>query len=332
MRLPMHTLYGLAGALGLAMATGSHAQERTPVQQELAAARFTLISPFPAGGPTDVLARAIAEGLTARYAQPSVVENLTGAAGVIGMNRVKRAKPDGHTLLVIPAGNMTINPSLMANFSFNIQRDFTPITMLAKAPNVLVVNSNAGIDSVQSLIAQAKAKPEAFSYASPGFGSGLHLAGELFKHSAGIEILHVAYRGSAPAMNEVLGGVLPMMFSNLPAALPYMNTGKLTALATTSAQRSALVPDIPTLQELGLIGIDVTSWYGLFGPAGMAPELADQLARDAADVLAQTAITELLTLQGMTSAAMTPAEFAREIEAETAVWADTIKARSIVAD
>lgn len=332
MQLLSISLRSLCGLACLAMVASSHAQERTPVQQELASARFLIVSPFPAGGVTDVLARALAEGLTAIYDQPAIVQNLAGASGSIGMERVKRAKPDGHTLLVVPAGNLTINPTLMANYPYSIQRDFTPITMLAKTPNVLVVHSDAGIDSVQSLIAQAKDKPDSLSFASPGFGSGLHLAGELFKHSAGVDILHVSYRGSGPAINEVLAGVLPLMFSNLPTALPHLNTGKLKALAMTSAERSPLMPELPTLQEQGVQGIDVTSWYGLLGPAAMSPEMAAQLARDAADIFARPEVIERLSLQGMSAALMAPAEFERAIQDETALWAQTIQARNIVVE
>jgi tripartite-type tricarboxylate transporter receptor subunit TctC len=167
------------------------ASAQSDVHKQLAAERFTIVSPFPPGGPVDTLARMLSDGLAKRYGQAAVVDNQVGAAGNIGMEKVKRAKGDGHTLLVIPAGNVTINPTLMPNFPFDMQKDFVPITMLAKAPNVLVASPASGIKSVKELVAQAKAKPGTLSYASPGVGSGLHLAGELFKQQAGIDLLHV---------------------------------------------------------------------------------------------------------------------------------------------
>ncbi len=308
------------------------ASAQSDVHKQLAAERFTIVSPFPPGGPVDTLARMLSDGLAKRYGQAAVVDNQVGAAGNIGMEKVKRAKGDGHTLLVIPAGNVTINPTLMPNFPFDMQKDFVPITMLAKAPNVLVASPASGIKSVKELVAQAKAKPATLSYASPGVGSGLHLAGELFKQQAGIDLLHVPYKGTAPALNDVLGGSVPLMFSNLPATLPFIGNGKLVALGVTEAVRSPAAPDIPTLAEQGIQGVAVTSWYGLMAPRGTPAAVVDQLAKDAAEMLAQPEVRERLKAQGMTGAAMKPAEFATHIRDETAVWARIVKARNIVAE
>jgi tripartite-type tricarboxylate transporter receptor subunit TctC len=302
------------------------------VQKQLSGDRFTIISPFPPGGPVDTLARVLSDGLAKRYGQAAVVENLAGAAGNIGIDKVKRAKGDGHTLLVVPAGNLTINPTLMPNFPFNIEKDFVPVTMLAKAPNVLVASPDAGIKTAQDLVARAKAKPNTLSYASPGVGSGLHLAGELFKQQAGVDLLHVPYKGTGPALNDVLGGVVPLMFSNLPATLPFIKSGKLVALGVTEARRSPVAPEIPTLAEQGIQGVNVTSWYGLLAPAGTSPAVAEQLAKDAAEILAQPEVRDRLQAQGMTGAPMKPAEFATAMRDETAVWAKIIKARNIVAE
>ncbi|WP_296785079.1 tripartite tricarboxylate transporter substrate binding protein [Variovorax sp.] len=308
------------------------ASAQSDVHKQLAAERFTIVSPFPPGGPVDTLARMLSDGLAKRYGQAAVVDNQVGAAGNIGMEKVKRAKGDGHTLLVIPAGNVTINPTLMPNFPFDMQKDFVPITMLAKAPNVLVASPASGIKSVKELVAQAKAKPATLSYASPGVGSGLHLAGELFKQQAGIDLLHVPYKGTPPALNDVLGGSVPLMFSNLPATLPFIGNGKLVALGVTEAVRSPAAPDIPTLAEQGIQGVAVTSWYGLMAPRGTPAAVVDQLAKDAAEMLAQPEVRERLKAQGMTGAAMKPAEFATHIRDETAVWARIVKARNIVAE
>lgn len=306
--------------LGLLFGSGAWAQER-----------ITLVAPFPPGGPVDTLARILAEGLQKRTGVPAVVENLPGAAGNLGIDKVKRARPDGRTLLVVPAGNLTINPTLMPNFPFQIERDFAPITMLAKAPNVLVVSSAARIGSLRELIAQAKARPGELSYASPGIGSGLHLAGELFKQQTEIDLMHVPYKGTGPALNDVLGGTVPVMFSNLPATLPHIRSGKLIALGLTDTSRTPVAPDIATLAEQGIAGVVVTSWYGLLAPAGTPPALVEQLARDAAEILAQSAVREQLRGQGLSEATQRPAQFAAHIQQETQTWARIIRARGISA-
>jgi len=207
-----------------------------------------------------------------------------------------------------------------------------PVTMLAKAPNVLVAGASAGIKSAKDLVAQAKAKPGTLSYASPGVGSGLHLAGELFKQQTGADLLHVAYKGSGPALNDVLGGVVPLMFTNLPVALPHLQSGKLVALGVTEAKRTPVAPAIPTLAEQGIQGVTVTSWYGLLAPAGTPPAVAEQLARDAAAILAQPEVKQRLAAQGMTQATMAPATFAKAIRDETAMWAGVIRSRQIKAE
>ena len=294
--------------------------------------RITLVAPFPPGGPVDMLSRILADGLQKKYSQVVVVENLPGASGNLGIDKVRKAKPDGKTLLVIPAGNLTINPTLMPNFPFNIERDFVPITMLAKAPNVLVANAQSKVGSVRELIAQAKLKPNQFSYASPGIGSGLHLAGELFKQVTDTDLLHVPYKGTGPALNDVLGGSVPLMFSNLPAVLGHIRSGKLIALGITDNLRTAAAPEIPTLVEQGVSGVVVTSWYGILAPAGTPVALVEQLARDAAEILSQANIKEQLKSQGLTDATQKPSEFALHIKQETQTWARIIKTRGILAE
>lgn len=325
-------LFALASCVSMLAWSPCTSAQSAPAGDAWAKGQFTLVSPFPAGGPVDTLARILADGLGKRYGQPAIVDNAVGAAGNIGIEKVKRAKGDGHTLLVVPAGNLTINPTLMPNFPFDIAKDFVPVTMLAKAPNVLVASPASGIKTAKDLVAQAKVKPGTLSYASPGVGSGLHLAGELFKQQAGIDMLHVAYKGTPPALNDVLGGVVPLMFTNLPAALPFIQNGKLVALGITDAQRTAVAPDIPTLAEQGIQGVNVTSWYGLLAPAGTPAPVAEQLARDAADILAQPAIQEKLRAQGMVQATQAPSAFARAIQDETAVWAGVIRSRGIKAE
>jgi len=330
-QLRRKALTGLALLSVSALAWSQSTNLTTPTEKYLAQERFNVIAPFPPGGPIDSLARIFADGLSKKYGQPAVVENLPGAAGNIGIDKVKRAKGDGRTLLVVPAGNLTINPTLMPIFPFNIERDFVPVTMLARAPNVLVAHPSTGFKTVKDLITAAKAKPDTLSYASPGVGSGLHLAGELFKHQAGLEILHVPYKGTGPALNDVLGGTVPLMFSNLPATLASIRVGKLVALGVTEAQRSPAAPDLPTLAEQGVPGVVVTSWYGVLAPAGTPAAVVEQLAKDAKEFLNQPAVSESLKAQGLTESVMTPAAFAEYIRNETATWAAIIKARKIVA-
>ncbi len=297
------------------------------------AERTTIVAPFPPGGPVDTLARILAEQISRRSGQPAVVENLPGAAGNLGIDKVKKARADGRTLLMIPAGNLTINPTLMTNFPFNIEKDFVAVTMVAKAPNVLVAGPGAKVRDVRELVAAAKARPGGFSYASPGIGSGLHLAGELFKQQTGTDLMHIPYKGTAPALNDVLGGTVPLMFSNLPATLQHIRSGKLVALGVTDSVRDAVVaPEIPTLAELGIPGVVVTSWYGVLAPAGTPPEAVAQVLKDTTDALARPEVREQLRSQGLTPVLMKPVEFAAHIKAETATWAGIIKARNIVAE
>ncbi len=316
-------LSSVASLLALAFAPQALAQ----------AERTTIVAPFPPGGPVDTLARILAEQITKRSGQPAVVENLPGAAGNLGIDKVKKAKPDGNTLLMIPAGNLTINPTLMPNFPFNIEKDFVAVTMVAKAPNVLVAGPGAKVKDLKELVAAAKARPGGFSYASPGIGSGLHLAGELFKQQTGTDLMHVPYKGTAPALNDVLGGTVPLMFSNLPATLQHIRSGKLVALGVTVTVRDGVVaPEIPTLAEQGVPGVVVTSWYGVLAPAGTPPEVVARVLKDVNDALARPEVREQLKAQGLTPVAMKSADFAAHIKAETATWARIIKARNIVAE
>ena len=327
-----HVMAGAFALAALTLGVSAHAQPASGAEKLLAQERFTVVAPFPPGGPVDTLARLLADGLQKHYSQSAVVDNLPGAAGNLGLDKVKRAKPDGHTLLVVPAGNLTINPTLMRNFPFQIEKDFAPITMLAKAPNVLVAGAGVGVKNLKEVVALTQAKPNSLSYASPGVGSGLHLAGELFKQQTSADWLHVPYKGTGPALNDVLGGSVPLMFSNLPATLPYIRSGKLVALGVTDTVRTPVAADIPTLAEQGVAGVVVTSWYGLLAPSGTSPELLQQLAKDAAEILSRPVVREQLHAQGLTQATQTPDEFAAHIRQETLTWRRVIQSRHIEAD
>lgn len=288
---------------------------------------LTLIVPFSAGGPVDVLGRLLAQEYQIRSGRPAIVENKTGGAGNIGIEAVRDAAADGTTLLLIPAGNLTINPTLMPDLPFNVERDFAPITLLASAPNVFVVSPKLGVTSIKSLV--DKAKSAKLSYGSPGVGSQLHLAMELFKEKTGVDIIHVPYRGSPQALDDLLGNQIDVLATNLPAVLPAIKANMVVPLAMTTAQRSPLVPDVPTLAEAGVGGIDVTSWYGMLAPHAIPPDVRDAIFTVSRDILSMSALQHKLLDQGLSVMIETPDEFGARIRRETALWAGVIKSRHI---
>ena len=291
---------------------------------------LTLILPLAPGGPVDALGRLLAQEYQARSGQPASVENRTGGAGNIGIDAVRRAAPDGTTLLVIPAGNLTINPTLMSNLTFDVERDFAPITILGTAANLLVVAPALGVASIKDLV--AKSRETRLSYGSPGVGSQLHLAMELFKQRTGIEMTHVPYRGTAPALSDLLGGHIHVLVSNLPVALPVIRDGKVVPLAMTTAERSPLTPQIPTLAEAGVPGIDVTSWYGLLAPRATPKPVLDAIFTVTGDILGSAALQRKLEEQGLNVRIEQPDTFAVRIRNETAMWRELIRARNITAN
>ncbi|CAN5673767.1 tripartite tricarboxylate transporter substrate binding protein [soil metagenome] len=315
---------------GLLSATGVSAQAlNSPAEKELASKQFSVVAPFTPGGPVDVLARVVAQGLGKKYGQTSNVDNKPGAAGKIGIDIVKRAPADGHTLLVIPAGNLTINPTLLPQ-GFTVDGDFAPVTMLAQASNVVVVNpAVVNVNTIAELVALSKAKPGTVAYATPGVGSGLHLAGELFKQQSGADMLHVPYKGSGPAITDLLGGTVGVMFGNLPTLQAHIASGKLRALAVTGATRAANIPNVPTLKEAGVPGVEVTSWYGMLAPKGTPPAVVAQLASDAEELLTKPETKAELDGQGMSVWIVKQDAFGDLIRKETATWAPIIKSKNI---
>ncbi len=288
-----------------------------------------IVAPFPPGGPVDLLARLIGEKLQVRWGQPVIIENKPGAGGNIGIKVVADSAPDGYTLLLVPAGNITINATLMKDMPFIWDRDFAAVTKIATAPNILAVNPAVKATTVQELIALARSQPGKLSFGSPGIGSGLHLAGELFRREAGIAILHVPYKGTTQAMGDLMGGQLSMMFGAMPTLLPQVRAGKLRALAVTSAQRAPAAPELPTIAESGLKGFDVSSWYGMMVPAATPRELVARLQGEIAAIVALPEVKSGLEAQGLYPVANRPDVFAAEIRTETARWARVIREADI---
>ena len=297
-----------------------------------------LVVPFTPGGTTDLLARAMAPELQQRLGQAVVVDNRPGAGGNIGSAEVAKAT-DGHTLLMGTVGTHAINAALYPRLPYDPVKDFAPVTLVAAVPNVLVLNpANAaryGIHSVADLIRVARANPGKLNMASSGNGTSIHLAGELFKSMTGSFMLHFPYRGSGPALMDLMAGNTDLMFDNLPSALPHIKAGKLLALAVTSAQRSPAVPELPTVAEAGgpmLQGYEASSWFGLLAPVTQAADQVARLQREAAAALNTPALRERLAGQGAVAGGGTSAEFAALIAAETAKWAKVVKASGAKVD
>ncbi len=284
-----------------------------------------IVVPFPAGGTTDVLARAAAQKMSETLGQPAVVDNRPGAGGNIGAELVAKSPPDGYTLLMGTVGTHAINPSLYPKMPYDHVRDFAPVILVAGVPNVLVVNPALPVNSVQELIAYAKANPGKLNFASSGNGTSIHLSGELFKTMAGVQIAHIPYKGSAPALQDLVGGQVQLMFDNLPSSLALIKAGKLKALAVTSKERAAALPDVPTMAESGLPGFEASSWFGLLVPAGTPQPIVLKLNADVAKWLASPDAKEKLLAQGAIAAGGTPEDFARHIAAETAKWQKVVK-------
>jgi len=291
-----------------------------------------IVVPFAAAGTTDIIARALAPEMQHAFGQPFVVDNKPGAGGNSGAAEVAKSAPDGYTLLMGTVGTHAINPALYPKMPYDHVKDFAPITLCAGVPNVLVVNRAAAqkyqINTVQDLIRAAKANPGKLNFASSGNGTSIHLSAELFKSMTGTYMVHLPYRGSGPALIDLLGGSADLMFDNLPSSLPHIKAGKLKALAVTSAVRSAVLPDLPTIAEAGgpaLKGFEASSWFGLLAPAGTPADVINRVQQEVAKSLATPAVKERLVSQGAIPSGISPAEFARFIDAETKKWAQVVK-------
>jgi tripartite-type tricarboxylate transporter receptor subunit TctC len=289
-----------------------------------------IVVPFAPGGTTDILARALAPELSKAFGQTFIIDNKAGAGGNLGADSVAKSAPDGYTLLMGTVGTQSINPALYPKMPYDAVKDFEPITLVAGVPNVLVMNPAKAaanrISDVRSLIAYARANPGRLNMASSGNGTSIHLSGELFKSMTGTYMVHIPYRGSGPALLDLIGGQMDLMFDNLPSALPHIKAGKLVALAVTSGQRSAALPDVPTVAEAGPVkGFEASSWFGLLAPAGTPPEIVARVQQETAKALASAALKERLLAQGALPGGMAPADFGRFIAAETAKWTKVVK-------
>jgi tripartite-type tricarboxylate transporter receptor subunit TctC len=286
---------------------------------------ITLIVPFPPGGSTTVMARNVADKMSATLGQPVVVENRGGAGGTIGTRSVAKAAPDGYTILLSYTATMAIAPSMNVNAGYDPRKDFVPIGMIGFAPNVLVVHPSLPVRSVAELIAYAKAAPAPIQYGSPGVGTVNHLAGEYLASEAGVKLQHVPYKGNGPAMGDLLGGHIPMMFVPIPVALGNIKAGTLRGLAITTAKRSGLLPDLPTLAESGVPGFDVALRYGLMAPTGTPPAVIARLNRDLNAALATEDVKQRLATEGAEALPGTPEAYAADVDADEKRWSGLVK-------
>jgi tripartite-type tricarboxylate transporter receptor subunit TctC len=291
-----------------------------------------LVVPFPAGGTTDIVAREVAAHLTKAWGQSVVVENKAGAGGNVGADSVAKSAPDGYTLLMGTVGTHGINVSLYSKMPYDAVKDFAPVSLCAAVPNIMVVHPSVPANNVAEFIAYAKKEGDKVAMASSGNGTSIHLAGELFKSMTGTTMTHVPYKGSAPALADMLGGTTQVMFDNAPSAMPHIKAGKLRALAVTSNKRSAALPDTPTMEEMGLKGYEASSWFGVLAPAGTPKEIVQKISAEIQRGIATTEVQEKMKAQGAIPVGGTAEAFAAHINAEIAKWATVVKASGAKVD
>ena len=313
----------VAAALGLIVGAGGLANA-----QPYPAKIVRMIVPGPAGGGTDIIARIVAEGLSRQYGQTVVVDNRGGGAGMIGTDAVAKSPPDGYTLLMAYAGVLTVNPALFKNMSYDPIRDFTPVAMVAQVPAVLVVHPSLPVHSVAELIRLAKTRPRALNYASSGNGTSGHLCLELLKETGGVDIVHIPYKGGAPAMADVLGGQVPVICNNLVEVLPHVNAGKLRALGISAASRSPLLPNVPTVAET-YPGFEADTWFGVVAPAGTPAAIIDKLNESIRQIKDTPQVKTRLAQMGANAIDYAPAEFAAMIRREMEKWGKVVRGAGI---
>ena len=319
------TLLCIGLILGVAV---SHAQSETGYPSK----PIRMIVPSAPGSGPDIMARAIGQKLTEALGQAIVIDDKPGAGGIIGSEAAAKAPPDGYTLIMSNAGAHTVNPSLYAKLPYDPVKDFAPVTLVALAPNILIVHPTLPVRNVKELIALAKAKPGELTFGSGGNGSTAHLSGEMFKTMAGINIVHIPFKGSPAAVIGVIAGQIALAIPNIPPALPHVRSGKLKALAVTTAKRAAGVPDLPTVAESGLPGYEATAWFGVLAPAATPPQIIARLNAAIVKIAHAREMQDRLTAEGADAVGNTPEQFAQIIKNDIAKWAKVVKASGARAD
>ena len=317
-------MLALAAALGLG--GGPARADDYPVRP------IRMLVPAPAGGGTDVLARILAEGLTRELGQPIIIDNRGGASGMIAADIVLQSPPDGYTLFMVYSGVLTANQAIFPKISYDPIRDFTTIANFADVPNLLIVHPDFPVKTVADLIALAKSRPDGVMYASSGNGVSNHLAMALFEQMAGVSMVHVPYKGGSPAMMSLMGGQIQLMFNNMVEVVPQIRNGRVRAIAIATAQRSPLMPELPTVSESGLPGYSISLWYGVVGPRGMSPDVILRLNEAIRRVQADPQTREKLARLGATPVSQTQADFAAMIRSEVAKWSEVVKKANIRPD
>jgi len=312
-------LLAAATLLVAAVAPAVHAQEAWPAKP------IKVVVPFAAGGTSDILARLIADKLTGVLKQPVVIDNRAGAGGVIGADAVAKSAPDGYTFLLGTIATHAINPALLPKIPYNAGKDFAPVILLGSISNVLVVNPEAPYKSVKDLVAAAKARQDEIPTATAGQGTSQHMSAEVFKLLAGADLNVIFYKGSAPAMQDLIGNQVPTAFDTVTVAAPYVKSGKARPLAVTSAKRTRVLPDVPTMQEAGVAGFDVASWQALYAPAGTPPAIVERMNAEIEKIIASPDVAARMEQLGLEHVANTPAQFAAYNRDELAKWAKVVK-------
>jgi tripartite-type tricarboxylate transporter receptor subunit TctC len=312
----------LLAVLLLAAAGIAHAQDAFPSRP------VHVLVPFAPGGAVDIVARTLGDELSSRWGRAVVVENRPGAGGVVASEAEAKAAPDGYTLILVATGH-ALNPHLYAKLPYDSFNDFTPISLIGTSPNMLLVRADSPFKTLTDLIAAARARPGQITYGHAGNGTSPHLAGELLKYMAKIDITPIPYKGGAPALTDLIGGHIPMTFNNIPESIAQIMAGTVRPLGMTTAVRSPVLPDVPTIAEAGLPGFDTGVWWGLLGPGGLPPDITAKLAKDTADAVNAAAVKTRLIALGATPVGSSPAQFAALIRADYEKWGPIIKAAGI---
>lgn len=289
------------------------------------------VVPFTPGGAMDTMARTLGDKMSQSMKQPVVIENRPGAGGVVGSTTVAKSEPDGYTMMIVSIGH-AVNPSLYPKLAYDPIKDFEPVSLVGIVPNVLVVNPSVNANNVSELISLAKAQPGKMTFASAGSGTTIHLAGELFASMANVDILHVPYKGSAPAVTDLMGRQVDMMFDSVSSAKPYIDAGRLKPLAVTTTKRSSVLPNVPTVAEAGIKGYELSGWYAVFVPAKTPQSVVNRINEELVKALKQPDVKARFAQIGAEPVGSSPAELARYLKSETAKWSEIVRARNIKAD